>query len=171
MLRAKQNLLTPGHLRYHFWFTLVYECPPWDSTARARMTAHQCLFSCPRLEGPPGAASNWIVRLFVCPSVRNSILLSNKEQYFKFGWWYSNQTWTVSPSMDCSHFTDIPCPWEWGWGQNEGLKRFLPYFNFVATGVISVFLKHMSSFFLQCDCATVYTALVGLYQVVQLLSL
>ena len=50
------------------------------------------------------------VRLFVC----NSVPLSNKVQYLKFGWWYSNQTWTVSPSMDCSHFSDIPFPWGWG---------------------------------------------------------
>ena len=39
------------------------------------------------------------VRPFVCPSVClsvNSVPLTNKVQYLKFGWWYSNQTWTVS---------------------------------------------------------------------------
>ena len=34
---------------------------------------------------------------------------------FKFGWEYSNQTWTVSSSKTCLHFcsvfTDIICPW------------------------------------------------------------
>ena len=48
---------------------------------------------------------------FVCLSVRNSVPLTNKVQYLKFGWWYSNQTWTVSSSMGSSHFTDITCPW------------------------------------------------------------
>ena len=41
-------------------------------------------FYAPDLKGPPGASSNRIVRLFVCPfvrlSVRNSVLLSNKVQ-------------------------------------------------------------------------------------------
>ena len=53
------------------------------------------------------------VRLSICPFVRNSVPLTNKVQYFKFGWWYSYQTSTVSSSMDCSHFTDITCPWGW----------------------------------------------------------
>ena len=55
------------------------------------------------------------VRLSVCPSlrlsVRNSVPLINKVQYLKFGWSYSHQTWTVSSSKGCSHFTDIGCPW------------------------------------------------------------
>ena len=87
-------------------------------------------FYAPGLKGPPGASSNWIDHLFVCPSVclsvrpsvrlsvclsvrpsvRNSVPLTNKLQYLKFGWWYSNQTWTVGSS----HFTDITCPWGWG---------------------------------------------------------
>ena len=58
------------------------------------------------------------VRPSVCPSiclsVRNSVPLTNKVQYLKFGWWYSNQTWTVASSMGSSHFTDITCPWGWG---------------------------------------------------------
>ena len=54
------------------------------------------------------------VRLSVCLSVRNSVPLTNKVQYLKFGWWYSNQTWTVSSSMGSSHFTDITCPCGWG---------------------------------------------------------
>ena len=54
------------------------------------------------------------VRLSVCPFVLNSLPLTNKEQYLKFGWWYSNQTWTVSSSMGSAHFTAITCPWGWG---------------------------------------------------------
>ena len=46
-------------------------------------------FYAPGLKGPPGASSNWIVRPSVCPfvrpSVRNSVLLTNKVQYLKFG--------------------------------------------------------------------------------------
>ena len=54
------------------------------------------------------------VRPSVCLSVRNSVPLTNNVQYLKFGWWYSNQTWTVASSMGSSHFTDITCPWGWG---------------------------------------------------------
>ena len=79
------------------------------------------------LKGPPGASSNWILRLSVRLFVRNSIPLLNKVQYFKFRWWYSSHTWTVSPSMGCSHFTDIPCPWV-GLGQNVGLTDFCHIF-------------------------------------------
>ena len=68
-------------------------------------------FYAPGLKGPPGASINPIIR----PSVRNSVPLTNKVQYLKFLWWYSDQTWTVSSSMGSSHFTDITCPWEWGW--------------------------------------------------------
>ena len=46
----------------------------------------------------------------VRPSVRNSVPLTSKVQYFQFGWWYSNQTWTVSSSIHSSQFTDITCP-------------------------------------------------------------
>ena len=47
------------------------------------------------LKGLPGAytCSNWIVRLSVCLFLIPSHL--QKVQYLKFGWWYSNQTWTV----------------------------------------------------------------------------
>ena len=64
------------------------------------------------------------VRLSVCPSVRNSVPLINKVQYLKFGWSYSNHTWTVSSSKGCSHFTDITFPWGMGRGQNVGLRDF-----------------------------------------------
>ena len=41
------------------------------------------------MKGPPGASSNLIVRLSVCLSVRlsvrNSVPLTNKMQYLKFG--------------------------------------------------------------------------------------
>ena len=75
-------------------------------------------FYAPGLKGPPGASSVWIVCPSVHPSVRlsvrNSVPLINKVQYLKFGWSYSNQTWTVSSSKGCSHFTDITCPGGWG---------------------------------------------------------
>ena len=60
------------------------------------------------LKGPPG---HLVIGSSVCLSVRNSVPITNKVQYLKFGWWYSNQTWTVSSSMVSSHFTDITCPW------------------------------------------------------------
>ena len=85
-------------------------------------------FLCPRPERSTGASSNLIVRLsvrpFVCPFVRNSVPLTNKVQYLKFGWWYSNQTWTVSSSMSSSHFTDITCPWGWDGVKKIGLRVF-----------------------------------------------
>ena len=75
-------------------------------------------FYVPGLKGPPGASSVWIVCpsvcRSVCRSVRNSVPLINKVQYLKFGWSYSNQTWIVSSSKGCSHFTDITCPWGLG---------------------------------------------------------
>ena len=61
-------------------------------------------FYAPGLKGPPGASSNLIVCLFVCPFVCNSVPLTNKVQYLKFGWWYNNQTGTVSSSMGSSYF-------------------------------------------------------------------
>ena len=33
-----------------------------------------------------------VIGLSFCPFVRNSVPLTNKLQYLKFGWWYSNQT-------------------------------------------------------------------------------
>ena len=50
----------------------------------------------------------------VCPFVRNSVTTTNRVQYLKFECSYSYQTWTVSSSKGCSHFTDITCPWGWG---------------------------------------------------------
>ena len=83
---------------------------------RRHMHSSECChyFYAPGLKGPPGASSVWIVCPSVCPSVRNSVPLINKVQYLKFGWSYSNQTWNVSSSKDCSHFTDITCPFGWG---------------------------------------------------------
>ena len=85
-------------------------------------------FYAPGLKGPPGASSNQIVRLSVCLSVRlsvrNSVPLTIKVQYLKFGCWYNYQTWTVSSSKGCSHFTDITRPWGLGRGQNVGLRDF-----------------------------------------------
>ena len=63
------------------------------------------------LKCPPGhQVIGSSVRPSVCLSVLNSVPLSNKVQYLKFGWRYSNQTWTVASSMGSSHFTDITCP-------------------------------------------------------------
>ena len=80
------------------------------------------------------------VRPSVCLSVRNSVPLINKVQHLKFGWSYSNQTWTVSSSKGCSYFTDITCPWG-GAGWKCRTWRFLPYFDFVAAGGIRVSQK------------------------------
>ena len=108
--------------------------------ARGYHTLHGLVyFYAPGLKGPPGASSVWIVHLSVClsvcPSVRNSVPLTNKVQYLKFWWSYSNQTWTVSSSMGSSHFTDIPCPWGGGGAESKCRTwRFLPYFDFVAPG-------------------------------------
>ena len=82
--------------------------------------------------------------LSVCPFVRNSVPLTNKVQYLKFGWSYSNQTWTVSSSMGCSHFTDIPCPWGSGRVKMWNLE-FSHILTLLPPGA-SVFHKHMSSF-------------------------
>ena len=92
----------------------------------------------------------------VCPSVRNSVPLTIKVQYLKFGWWYSNQTWTVSSSKGCSHFTDITRPWGVGQGQNVGLRNFCHNWTLLPPGA-SVFHKHMSSFF-RSDCQTVFSS-------------
>ena len=47
-------------------------------------------------------------------SVGDSVTLISKLQYLKFGWSYSNQTWTVRSSKGCSQITDITCPLGWG---------------------------------------------------------
>ena len=65
-----------------------------------------------------------VPRLSVCLFVRNSVPLTDKVQYLKFGWSCSYQTWTVSSSMGSLHFTDIPCPWGVGRGKNVGLRDF-----------------------------------------------
>ena len=99
-----------------------------------------CLwFLTPGLKGPPGAFSNRIVPvswgfLCVCLSVRNSVPLTNKVQYLKFGWWYSNQTSAVSSSMGSSHFTDITCTWD-GASQNVGLGDFCHILTLLPPGI------------------------------------
>ena len=85
------------------------------------------------------------VRPSVCPSVCNSVPLTIKVQYLKFGWVYNYQTWTVSSSKGCSHFTDITRPWGVGQGQNVGLRDFCHNWTLLPPGA-SVFHKHMSSF-------------------------
>ena len=78
----------------------------------------------------------------VCPFVRNSIPLTDKVQYLKFGlsYMFTNQNWTVSSSKGCSHFPDITCPLGVGRDQNVGLK-ILPDFYFVAARSIRVSQK------------------------------
>ena len=78
-------------------------------------------FYIPGLKGSPGASCNRIV----CTSVRPSFLPAFKEQYLKFGWWYSYQKWTVSSSLDCSHFPDIACPWGGTWSNCRAWRFFL----------------------------------------------
>ena len=121
---------------------VCYVCLLWYSC-----TSCTCHFYAPGLKGPPGASSNRIVCpsvcLFVCLSVRNSVPLTNKVQYLKFGWLYSNQTWTVSSSKGCSHFTDIPCPWGWG-GVKIWDLEICHILTLLPPGA-SVFHKHMSS--------------------------
>ena len=110
-------------------------------SARPKVT-QKCPFYAPGLKGPPGASSNRIVCPSVCLSVRNSVPLIHKVQYLKFGWLYSNQTWTVSSSKGFSHFTDITCPWGWG-GVNIWNLEILPYLDFIATGGIRVSQTHV----------------------------
>ena len=68
---------------------------------------------CGKREGDPSYSVLWIfyapawkvrrghlvIGSSVCLSVRNSVPLTNKVQYLKFGWWYSNQTWTVKAGL------------------------------------------------------------------------
>ena len=44
-----------------------------------------CNSYAPGLKGPPGASNNRIVCPSVCVSVRNSVPITNKVQYLKFG--------------------------------------------------------------------------------------
>ena len=82
------------------------------------------------------------IRLSVRLSVRNFVPLMYKVQYLKFGWSYSNQTWTVSSSKGCSHLTDITHPWGWGVVKIWDLE-ILPSFDFVAAGGIRVSQTHV----------------------------
>ena len=104
-------------------FLDIMKCITWyHNYLFIKSSIRYCFMSPAWKSAGPGASSNWIVRLsirlsvcpFVCLSVRNSVPLTNKVQYLKFGLWYSNQTWTVSSSMGSSHFTDLTCPWGWG---------------------------------------------------------
>ena len=98
-----------------------------------------------RPESSAGASSNRIVcrsvHLSVRLSVRNSVPLTNKVRYLKFGWWYSNHTLNVSSYMGSSHFTNITSPWGLGQDQNVGITDFA-IFNFVAAGGIHVSQTH-----------------------------
>ena len=90
-----------------------------DFAVNFTMTSHTV--SCHKTLMPIWREEDWNQRclLFLCPlghlvfgsSVRNSIVLINKMRYLKFGWSYSNWTWTVSSFKGCSRFTDITCPW------------------------------------------------------------
>ena len=75
----------------------------------------------------------------------NSVLLTYKVQFLKFGWWYSNQTWTVSSSKGCLHFPDIISPWGWGKVKMQDLE-ILPDFEFVAAGSTCISHTHLVLF-------------------------
>ena len=95
-------------------------------------------FNAPSLKGPLKKVIGWPIR----PFVRNSVPPINKVQYLKFGWSYSNQTWTVSSSIGSSHFTDNTCAW--GGAESKcRTYRFLPYFDFVAAGGICISQTHV----------------------------
>ena len=83
------------------------------------------------------------VRPSVYPSVRNSVPLTNKVQYLKFGWWYSYQTWNVSSSMGSSHFTDPSHDPGVRAGSKCRTKRFFAIFWLCATGGICVSQTHV----------------------------
>ena len=100
----------------------------------------------------------------VCLFVRNSAPLTNKVQYLKFGWWHSNQTWSVGSSMGSSYFTDITCPWG-GAGSKCRTNRFfsLHILTLLVLGAF-VFHKHMSSYIIlerlslrTCTCTSTCT--------------
>ena len=96
-------------------------------------------FYAPDLKGPQGhLVIGSSVCLSVCLSVQNSVPLTNKVQYLKFGWWYSNQTLTVGSSMSYSHFTDITCPWG-GAGQNAELCCRWGHPCFTNTCLVSIY--------------------------------
>ena len=78
----------------------------------------------------------------VCLSVRNSIPLTNKVQYLKFGWSYSNQTWTLVHLWVPHTTLTSHAPGEWA-GSKCRTYRFLPYFDFVAAGGIRVSQTHV----------------------------
>ena len=123
--RSKVGFIVwPVSIQYigNFSCRVILAKDPW----KVCLIFTESYFYAPGLKGPPGASSNRIVcpsvllsvRPSVHPSVRssvrNSVPLTNKVQYLKFWWSYSNQTWTVSSSMGSSHFTDITCPLGWG---------------------------------------------------------
>ena len=110
------------------------------------LVLHMCFgtknnFYAPGLKGPSGAFRNRIVRLSTRLFVCNSVQLTNKVQYLKLRWSYSNQTWTVSSSKGCWHFTDITCPWS-GMGSKGRTCRFCYILTLLLPGA-SVFYKHM----------------------------
>ena len=95
----------------------IYLCIAGDVKA-----AYDFIYKQGKIFMPPAWKVRWghlVIGSSVCLSVPNSLPLTNKVQYFKFGWWCSNQTWTVVSSMDSSHFTDITFPWGSG-----GVKMF-----------------------------------------------
>ena len=109
----------------------------------------QAYFYAPGLKGPSGASSNRIVRLSVRLSVCNSVPLTNKKQYLKFGWWYITRLgllvhlWVPHTSLT-SHAPGV------GRDQNVGLRDFCHSFTLLPAGA-SVFHKHMSSSYF-CTC-------------------
>ena len=107
---------------------------------------------CHTLKGPPMASNNRTDRSSICLSIFRPAF---KVQYFDFGWWYSNHTWTVSSSMGCSHFTDITLPWRWG-GSECRTYRVLSYFDFFCRRRRPCFTNACLVFFLNIFSISVY---------------
>ena len=123
---------------------LIILIKPRTTKAQDRRASGDCGTSgyYPRPERSAGG--HLVIGLSVCPSVHNSVPLTNKVQYLKLGWWYSNQTWTVGLSIGSSHFHWHHMPLGVGWGQNVGIRDFCHSLTLLPPGA-SVFHKHMSS--------------------------
>ena len=106
---------------------VLFLCPPPPKVCRWHLVTEP---PPPPPKGPPGASSNRIVR----PSVSNSVPLTHKVQYLKFGWWYSNQSWTVSLFMGLSPSLISHAPGV-EWVQNVGLRDFCHILTLLPPGI------------------------------------
>ena len=125
------------YLSHHWTISMIIFMPPAWKVRRG----HLVIGSSVRPSVRPSVCR--FVCLSVRLSVRNSVPLTIKVQYLKFGWWYNYQTWTVSSSKGCSHFTDITRPWGLGRGQNVGLRDFCHNWTLLPPGGIRVSQTHV----------------------------